>query len=108
MQAAKYLGVGPKVEARQIEEREAVPITDIEEEMRRALIVPVLEHIGKRETKKVLVEPDGALDIGDKQRHMMHATSGRGGSFVTRSQMGGRDIDSSSGNKREFGFGQHN
>ena len=71
VQPAEHLGVGPEVEAGEVEEREQVAVADVEEEVGRALVVAVLEQLGERELEQVLVEADRPLDVGAEQRDVV-------------------------------------
>ena len=53
VQAAEHLGVGPDVEAGKVEERDQVPVADVEEEVRRPWVVAVLDQLGQREAEDV-------------------------------------------------------
>ena len=50
--ATEHLGVRPEVEAGQVEVGEAVAVADVEEEVRGALVVAVLEHLDEREAEE--------------------------------------------------------
>ena len=76
VKAAQHLGVRPEVEAGEVEERERVAVTDVEEEVRASLVVAVLEQLGERELEHVLIEADRALDIGAEQRDVVHTARG--------------------------------
>src|SRR4051812_6232256 len=78
VQAAQHLGVRADVQAGEVEEREQVPVPDVEEEVRRARVVAVLDQLGEREAQHVLVEADGALHVAADQRRVVQAAS-RGG-----------------------------
>ena len=73
VQAAQHLGIGPQIEAGQVEEGKRVAVADVEEEMRRTLVVAVFEHVGEREFEQVLVKAHGALDISAKECYVMNA-----------------------------------
>ena len=68
-----------------------LPAADVEEEVRRALVVAVLEQLDEREAEQVLVEADRALGIGADQREVVHAAAVRlrplapGGGTASRS-----------------------
>ncbi|CAB4812843.1 unannotated protein [freshwater metagenome] len=91
VQAAQHLGVRAEIEARQIEEGQPVAVTDVEEQVRGAAVVPVLEKVGQREAEHVLVETDGPLHVGAEERHVMHATGGAGPAFGLRAEVGGAE-----------------
>ena len=62
-------------------------MADVEEEVRAALVVTVLEQLGERELEEILVEADGPLDVGAQQRHVVHAPSRARGSSLTLAQV---------------------
>src|SRR5207253_607999 len=68
--------VRPEVQTREVEERQEVPVAEVEEEVVRALVVAVLEDVGQREPQHVLVEADGALDVRRQDRDMVDAAGG--------------------------------
>ena len=76
-----------EAEAREVEEGEHVAVADVEEEVRRALVVTVLEQLDEREPEQVLVEADRALGVGADQREMVHAAAGRGRPLGLRAQV---------------------
>ena len=63
MHRAQDLGVRAQVETGEVEEGEQVAVADVEEEVRRALVVAVLEQLGQGEPEQVLVEADRPLDV---------------------------------------------
>jgi hypothetical protein len=64
VEAAEDLGVGAEVEAGEVEEGEQVALAEIEEEVVRARVIPVLEDLGERELEQFLVEAHGGFDVG--------------------------------------------
>src|SRR5439155_493339 len=70
-----------EAEAGEVEEREHVARADVEEEVRRAFVVAVLEELYEREAEHVLVEGDRALGIGTDQREVMHPAPVRRGAW---------------------------
>src|SRR4029450_4297089 len=58
VQPAEDLRVLAEVEPGEVEEGERVPVADVEEEVRRPLVVAVLEEVGERELEQVLIEAD--------------------------------------------------
>ena len=56
--AAEHLPYGAEVEAGEVEEGQGVAVADVEEEVRRARVVAVLEQLGQREAEEPLVEVD--------------------------------------------------
>lgn len=73
--SAENFAIGTEIEAWHVEEREIVPDADVEEEVRRSLVVPVLEHERQGELEQVLIEADRLLDIAAEQRDVMNASS---------------------------------
>ena len=73
VETAEDLGVLIEVESRQVEEREQVAVADVEEEVVRAGVVPVLEDLGQGELQDALVEVDGAPYVGAQQREVVQA-----------------------------------
>ena len=64
VQATEHLGVGAKIQARQVEEGDHVAVTKVEEKVGGSGIVPILEHVGQGELQHVLVEAHRPFDIG--------------------------------------------
>ena len=58
----------------EIEEGEEVAVADVEEEVRRARKVAVLEQLDKRESEHLGIELHGAVDVRADQREMMHTS----------------------------------
>ena len=54
--AAEDLLVRAEVEAGEVEERQQVPVADVEEEVGGPLVVAVPEEVGERELQDALVE----------------------------------------------------
>ena len=79
VQPAEHLGVRADVEAGEVEEGEQVAVADVEEEVRGAGVVAVLDQLGQREAEHVLVEADGPLDVAADQRGVVQAAGGGGG-----------------------------
>jgi hypothetical protein len=78
VQAAEHLGVRADVQAGEVEEGEQVAVADVEEEVRGAGVVAVLDQLGQREAEHVLVEAHGPLDVAADQRGVVQAARGRG------------------------------
>src|SRR3954452_4743984 len=91
VQPAEHLGVGADVQAGEVEEREQVAVADVEEEVRGAGVVAVLDQLGQREAEHVLIEADGPLDVAADQRRVVQAASGRLRPLAERLQVGGAD-----------------
>ena len=87
VQPAQDFGVGPEVETREVEEGEQIAVADVEEEVRGAGIVAVLDQLGEREAEQVLVEADGPLDVAADQRRVVQAA---GRAMAGRSAAGRR------------------
>src|SRR5258706_15554709 len=79
MKTTEHLGVLPEIETGEVEEREKVPVSDVEEEVCRALVVAVLEQLRKRELEQVLIEADRRLDIARKESDVMDTACRRRG-----------------------------
>ena len=92
VQPAEHLGVRAEVEPGEVEERERVAVADVEEEVRRAAVVAVLEHLGERELEQALVEVDRPLDVAAEQRDVVHAPRGRGRTVRSLVQMALADL----------------
>jgi hypothetical protein len=91
VQSAEHLSVGREIQTGEVEERQGVAVADVEEEVRRALIVPVLEDLGQWEAQQVLVEADGRLDIGGQQRQVVNTAGGGGRAVFGGPQVAGAD-----------------
>src|SRR4051795_12720638 len=78
VQAAEHLGVGADVQAGEVEEGDEVAVADVEEEMRGARVVAVLDQLGQREAEHVLVEAHGPFDVAADQRGVVQAAGGGG------------------------------
>ena len=91
VQAAEHLGVGADVQAGEVEEGDEVAVADVEEEVRGAGVVAVLDQLGQREAQHVLVEADGALDVAADQRGVVQPAGGRGRALAGRLQVRGAD-----------------
>src|SRR5262249_22067394 len=63
--------------AREVEEGEHVAVADVEEEVRAALVVAVLEDLDEREPEEVLVEGDRRPDVRADERGVVHAPRSR-------------------------------
>src|SRR5258707_3621025 len=73
MQAAEQRGVRAEIQTGEGEDREQVPVPDVEEEVAGALVVPVLDYLGQRELQDALVEPDRALNVRAEQGGVVDA-----------------------------------
>jgi len=73
VQPAEHLRVRADVESREVEEGEQVAVADVEEEVRRAGIVAVLDQLGEGEAEDVLVEAHRPLDVVREERDVVHA-----------------------------------
>ena len=85
--AAEYLGVAFETEAWEVEERKSVSVADVEEEVRRAGVVAVLEQLGQRELEEPLVEGNRPIDVGRDQGLMMHPAGSRRRTVPRRDQV---------------------
>jgi hypothetical protein len=72
MKPAEHLRVVAEVERREVEEGEEIAVADVEEEVRRALVVAVFEQLGERELEQILIERDGLLDVAGEERDVVH------------------------------------
>src|SRR3954466_9119455 len=91
VQAAEHLGVGADVQAGEVEEGGEVAVADVEEEMRGARIVAVLDQLGQREAEHVLVEAHRRLDVAADQRGVVQAASGGPRALAGRLEVRGAD-----------------
>ena len=82
MKAPEDLAVLPEVEPGEIEVRQVIAVTDIEEEVGRAPVVPILEELGEGELEEVLVEVDSPFDIAREQGEVMKTPGRRGRTFT--------------------------
>src|SRR5471032_3247595 len=71
METAENLRVTTEVETGKVEEREEVAVPDVEEEMRRALVVAILEELGERKLQQILIEGDRPLNVARQQREVV-------------------------------------
>src|SRR5215469_5059479 len=62
--------------AREVEEPQQVVIADVEEEVIRPGVVPVLYQLDQRETEELLVEPDGLLGVFADKGQVVHSAHG--------------------------------
>src|SRR3954463_16611993 len=81
---ADRLDAGLEPETGEVEEPEQGLVAEVEEEVRRARVVAVLDQLHEREPQQSLVELDGLLDVGADQCGMVDASSGRGGPIPGR------------------------
>src|SRR3954454_9827601 len=91
VQPAEYLGVGADVQAGEVEEGQQIAVADVEEEVRGARVVPVLDQLGQREAQHVLVEADCPLDVAADQRGVVQAARSRLRTLAGRLQVRGAD-----------------
>ena len=73
MEATEHFGVGPQIEAREIEEGQQIAVAHVEEEVRRSPVVAILEQLGERELEHALVERDGPLDVTGQKGEVVQA-----------------------------------
>src|SRR5215211_3324710 len=71
-------GLDARLEAEpwEVEEPQQRAVPEVEEEVRRARVVPVLDKLDEREAEQILVEPDRLLDVGADQRRVVDAPAG--------------------------------
>jgi V8-like Glu-specific endopeptidase len=70
---AEGLLVRAEIQAREVEERQQVPVAHVEEEVVRPLVVPVPEDLRQRELQDALVELDRLLHVRADQRRVVDA-----------------------------------
>jgi hypothetical protein len=75
MQPSEHFAVRTEVETREVEEGKEVPVADVEEEVRRAAVVPVLEELRQGKLENPLVEVDGPLDVAREEREVVDPAS---------------------------------
>src|ERR1035438_7367616 len=63
----------------EVEEPEQVVMADVEEEMARPGVVPVLDQLHQRKSEELLVELDRLLQVPADQREMMDTLDRAGG-----------------------------
>src|SRR3954447_4779984 len=91
VQPAEHLGVGAHVQAGEVEEGQQIAVADVEEEVRGAGVVAVLDQLGQREAQHVLVEADCPLDVAADQRGVVQAARRRLRTLADRLQVRGAD-----------------
>src|SRR5215831_7587847 len=74
LDAPETLDARPQPQAREIEERQKVVVANVEEQVRRALVVPIFHQLDQREAEELLIELDRLLDVAADQRHVVDAT----------------------------------
>ena len=75
VQTTENLCVRTQIEAREVEERQQVAVSDIEEEMVGTLVVAILKDLSKRELEHILIEADSPFHVSAKHRDMVYAAS---------------------------------
>ena len=75
LDAADRLDARLEPEAGEVEEAEQGLVAEVEEEVRGAVVVAVLDQLDQREAEQTLVELDGLLDVGADQRGVMDAAA---------------------------------
>ena len=78
---------GAEVEPGQIEEGDRVAVAEVEEEVGRAAVVAVLEHLDQREAEHAVVELHRPLDVAADERHVVHAARGAGRALIAGQQV---------------------
>src|SRR5690349_8486046 len=76
-----------QAEAREVEEAEQGLVAEVEEEVRRARVVPVLHQLDEREAEQALVELDRPLDVAADQRGVVDPPPGRRRALRGRQQI---------------------
>src|SRR5262245_64876124 len=91
------------VVTREVEEAEQITVADVEEEVRRALVVTVLDEIDQREAQHVLIEADGLFDVAADQGHVMESPSRRRRSLAEVAQIGLAEFVAPGADRLELG-----
>src|ERR1035437_5318152 len=89
MKASEHFAVFTEFKAGEVEVRQVVAMADVEKEVGRPAIVPVLEQFDQRKLEDVLVEGYGSFDIAGEHSEMMEAPRRRSGSFSQRPEVAG-------------------
>ncbi len=71
MEAPEHLTVFPQLEAGEVEVRQIVAVADIEEEVGRSPVVPVLEQFDQGKLEEALEERDGSFDVAAEHGEVM-------------------------------------
>ena len=85
--ATEHLLVRAEVEAGEIEVGKGVAMADVEEEVRRALVIAVLEHLDQRKAEHALEELHRALDVAADESDVVYTAGGGGGPFGSRCEV---------------------
>src|SRR3954451_23983210 len=91
VQAAEHLGVGADVQAGEVEEGDEVAVADVEEEVRGARVVTVLDQLGQREAEYVLIEAHDPLHVAADQRGVVQPARRGRRALTGRLQVRGAD-----------------
>src|SRR5262249_41112451 len=91
-----------EAETREVEETEQRAVAEVEEEVRRAGIVPVLRDFHAREAEQPVVELDRLLHVAADERGMVDAPTTRGGSLGERSDVALAEVRASLGQAGAF------
>src|SRR4051812_6243078 len=75
VQTPEDLTVRLQVQPRKVEERQQIGVADVEEEVRRTVVVAVLDELGQRELEQLLIEPDGSFDVAADERRVMQSAA---------------------------------
>src|SRR4051795_11981601 len=105
VQAAEDLGVRADVQAREVEEGQQVAVADVEEEVRGARVVAVVDQLGQREAEHVLVEAHGRLDVAADQGGVVQPAGGGRRPCVRVLQVRGADPGPRRRGRRQVGCG---
>jgi hypothetical protein len=81
MKASEHFAIFTEVKAGEVEVRQIVAMADVEKEVGRPAIVPVLEQFDQRKLEDILVEGNGSFDIAGEHSEMMETPSRRSRSF---------------------------
>src|SRR5207244_4792888 len=74
LDGADRLDAGLQAQPGEVEEAEQRLVAEVKEEVRRPLVVPVLDQLHQRKLEQVLIELDRALNVGTYQRSVMDAS----------------------------------
>ena len=87
LDAAETLGCLLQPQPGEVEEAEQRVVAEVEEEVRRARVVAVLDQLDEREAQQPLVERDRLLDVAADQRGVVDPAAGRRRSVGRRYQV---------------------
>ena len=103
LHAAEALGHRLEAQPGEVEEGEHVAVADVEEEVRRAGVVPVLEQLDAAGSPAARRRTDGRLRVGADQGQVVHAAPGRRRSVVGRQDVALAQLPAAIGEAGAFG-----